>query len=93
MRAERELSSKTEPAPPTFWAVHEPPWARAIAATIDRPRPAPPSRREREASERANRSKTRSATSGAIPGPSSATEITTSFLAARRELDACVSSV
>src|SRR5581483_8527621 len=71
-------SSKTAPPPGAFRAVHVPSWARAIAATIDRPRPAPPSRRERETSARAKRSKIRSRTAGSIPRPPSATAITTS---------------
>src|SRR5690606_4113987 len=48
-----------------------PPWAAAIAATIGRPRPEPST--PRPLVPRANRSKTRSASSGGTPGPSSVT--------------------
>jgi hypothetical protein len=47
-------------APPSvaFDASTLPPWAFTIAATIARPRPAPPSSRPREAESRQKRSKT-----------------------------------
>ena len=48
-----------------------PPWARAIAATIARPRPAPPP--ARASSARVKRSNARSAKPGGRPSPSSST--------------------
>ncbi len=72
-------SSNEAPAPATLWAEHEPPCARAIAATIASPSPAPPSRRDRDASVRANRSKISSREDAGIPSPPSVTTITTSF--------------
>ena len=48
-----------------------PPWDWTMARAIDMPRPVEPVRRSREESPRAKRSKRRSRTSGAIPGPSS----------------------
>ena len=48
-----------------------PPWAPTMAATMARPRPAPPEERDRDGSARKNGSKIRSASAGSIPGPSS----------------------
>ena len=52
-----------------------PPWASMIAREIARPRPAPPSERALRSPPWKNGSKTRSRSSGAIPGPESATSI------------------
>ena len=55
----------------------EPPWASAVDFTMARPSPAPSSpARLRASSSRAKRPKARSASSGAIPGPSSVTAST-----------------
>lgn len=70
--------SKTDPAPTVLCTRTEPWWASAIAFTIARPSPNPPSSRLRPLSTRANRSKMRVRSPGGIPGPESATARTTS---------------
>src|SRR5690606_20472330 len=59
-------------------AVTVPPWAAVTARTIARPRPVLPVSRDREVEPRANRSKMCGSSSGAMPGPSSATDRRTS---------------
>lgn len=58
-------------APPSGWlaAAAPPPWAAAMAATIGRPRPAPPSSRPRASSARLNRSNACGRKAGGKPEP------------------------
>ena len=69
----RMVKTAPWPGPGTGAATTLPPWAATIAATMDKPRPAPPLARDRDGSARKNRSKTRAASSAPIPGPSSVT--------------------
>src|SRR6476619_6863689 len=55
----------------------EPPCALTTSSTIDRPRPLPPSSRERASSRRTKRCSTRSRSDSGMPGPSSSTVSTT----------------
>ena len=55
----------------------EPPWARAISATMASPSPLPPSSRARASSSRTKRSKIRVRWSSGTPGPSSSTTSST----------------
>ncbi len=60
---------KRAPPPVGFEASTVPPWALTRAATIARPRPAPPSSRPRESESRQKRSKTAFGSPGGRPGP------------------------
>ena len=63
----------TAPPPSRSSTKVDPPWAAAVSATIANPRPEPGSVRDESA--RWKRSKIRSRSSGATPGPRSATAI------------------
>src|SRR4029453_18411919 len=67
--------TKEEPRPTLDWRRTWPPWPSTIWRTMARPRPVPPSARERALSARQKRSKTWGWSSAEMPGPSSATAI------------------